>query len=745
MRLLRNLIVCFIFIFLYNSASLADEIILNNNKIFVKKGFDLSWILGTPSLADNSWAVLYPQTSYRSIRMQDLPFKIENPRRFLSVNRYPPETYTVITSFTIEDMKQLEHQFSGFYTDMIGENWAIYLNGSLIKNEIHLGADRYIAEYRSYRHVLVYLNPRLMRTGENILAFKIIGDPNNNDTGFTMNTPLVIGDYSSLARNKMRLIPMMLVVVYLMAGLYHLVIFIFRRSERHNLFFALFSIMLFIYFVCRTSNIYYILPDSKWAMLLELCSLFSLFPFIMYYMEWILFGRIRTFVHAYGIFCAVLIVATFFVPHITRIDLLRIWQYGAVLPVLYFLFFQIGMAFFLAVRDYRRTDGDRDVGMCRALVQTFANTVPGNLMIGGLVTVACAVFDVLDALYFSTGVVLTNYGFLFFVIGVTFVLSHRFIYLYSEIDGLTIELRQKASDLSETRVKYGISQEKYRLLVEGSSDIIFSLDEKFRFITANRRMRELVRLDDRALGMKTLFDVLHETDQRSVTIQFIQNKMEQFIADKKPINMKLDFRTPYGNEPTSLQVRLEYINIEGRNEIFGRGTGVSEDMLSQYLEDERQHYRIGNLLLVADDLSFRLTRNLERFIDKRELNLLRMALREIIINAIEHGNLAITFDEKTRETLEGDYFTYLNRRQKDPRYRDRTVDIQYQVDAERAEYTVTDEGSGFDYGKFLRDEVDVNESMLPHGRGITLAKNVFDEIRYNEQGNIVTLVKWFKK
>lgn len=746
MRLMINLIVCAFLLPLFAVPSLAGTIILNKRVISVKKGFDDSWLKQVPSTSDTTWVHIPPQKKYRSIRIQDIPFPDKPARSFLSLKEYPPESYTVIASFVISDISDVENQFLGLFIDMIGENWAVYLNGKIIKDETHLAGNNYIDEYRTYRHVLVYLNPRLIKQGENIVGFKIIGDPTIPDTGFLMNTPIVIGDYSTLATSKMKLVPMMLVVVYLIAGLYHLVIFLFRRSERHNLYFGLFSIMLFIYFICRTSNVYYLIRDTEWTLLLEFCSLFSLFPLIMNYMELILFGRIRPFVIAYNAFCAMLIAATILVPQGTRIDLLRIWQYTAIIPLIYFMLFQMGMAFFTAVRSYRSSGtAPSRPGIGRALAHSFVNTVPGNLMIGALVTVGCSVFDVLDALYFSTGIVATNYGFLIFVFGVTFVLSQRFIYLYSEIDGLTVELRQKSSDLKETRVRYGISQEKYRLLVEGSSDIIFSLDEKFRFLTANRRMRDLVRLTDAAFGVKTIMEVLHETDQRSVTIQFIQNKLEQFIADKKPINLKMDFRTPFGSEPTSLQVRLEYINIEGRYEIFGRGTGVSEDMLSQYIEDEHQHYRIGNLMLVADDLSFRVTRNLEKFIDKREINLVRMAVREIIINAIEHGNLAITFDEKTRETVEGDYFSYINKRQNDPLYSGRTVDILYRVNQDRVEYTVTDQGSGFDYGKFLRGEVEVNDALIPHGRGITLAKNIFDELSYNDSGNSVVLVKHFKK
>jgi PAS domain-containing protein len=735
-----------VFIFLYAIPSFSKDIVLNNRTIFVRKGFDEALIRKIPGTGDTSWIHIPPREEYHGIRIMDLPLPDKPVKSFLSFRDYPEDTYTILASFIIDDQTFIEKSFLGLYADMIGENWAIYLNGVMIKNEIHLSGKHSITEYRTYRHVLVYLNPRLMKTGENIVAFKIIGDPTNPDTGFTMSTPIIIGDYNALAAIKMKLLPLLLVVVYLMAGLYHLVIFLFRRSERHNLFFGLFSIMLFIYFFCRTSAIYYLIPNSNWTEIIEFSSLYALFPLIMYYMEIILFGRIRPFVSGYALFCSLLIVSNFLVPHTTKIDILRVWQYSSIIPVIYFIIFQMGYAFLTTIREYRSSAANVPrPGLARSLAHTLVDTVPGNLVIGGLVTVGCTVFDVLDALYFSTGVVATNYGFLLFVIGVTFVLSNRFIYLYSEIDGLTIDLREKSSDLKETRVKYGISQEKYRLLVEGSTDIIFSMDEAFKFLTANRAMRDLVQLGEKEIGVKTLFDVLHEIDYRSVSFQFIQNKLEQFVADKKPLHLKLDFKTSFGIEPTSLQVRLEYINIEGKYEIFGRGTSISEDLLNKYLEGEHQHFRIGNLLLVADDLSFRITRNLDRFIEKREQNLVRIAVREMIINSIEHGNLAITFEQKTKEMLADNYLTYLNKRQKDPDFMGRKVEIRYQIYDDKVEYIVTDEGAGFDYNKYLCDQEEDNGSLLPHGRGISLAKDAFDEIRYNDKGNSVTLIKWFRR
>jgi anti-sigma regulatory factor (Ser/Thr protein kinase) len=55
---------------------------------------------------------------------------------------------------------------------------------------------------------------------------------------------------------------------------------------------------------------------------------------------------------------------------------------------------------------------------------------------------------------------------------------------------------------------------------------------------------------------------------------------------------------------------------------------------------------------------------------------------------------------------------------------------------------ITDDGTGFDHKSFIqRADTDDSMMMLEHGRGITMARNTFDEVVFNEQGNQVTLRK----
>lgn len=163
--------------------------------------------------------------------------------------------------------------------------------------------------------------------------------------------------------------------------------------------------------------------------------------------------------------------------------------------------------------------------------------------------------------------------------------------------------------------------------------------------------------------------------------------------------------------------------------------------------DKRNHvYSIENHLASAEEVTQLVTKNLKRLVDQKQAKLIRIAIREMIINAIEHGNLGISFREKSQAMVDDSYFDFIAQRRNEPGYRDRRVTVSYTAEEERIVYVITDEGNGFDHRKVMgNNSRGANRRMLAHGRGISMAKNIFDSIRYNKKGNQVTLVKKIKK
>ena len=191
-----------------------------------------------------------------------------------------------------------------------------------------------------------------------------------------------------------------------------------------------------------------------------------------------------------------------------------------------------------------------------------------------------------------------------------------------------------------------------------------------------------------------------------------------------------------------MQVHLEYLDIMGKNEILGKMTNIADDTLLNFFIYEKQMYAIGNYLITADEITHRITRNLKKYLSPADVRMIQLALREIIINAIEHGNLNISFEEKSEAIMEDRYFSLIRERQLAPGIRDRKVTIEYSISSEEISYIISDEGDGFEYDEYMKAaQTSVNMDFMAHGRGLFMTQNVFDEVTFNSKGNTVVLIK----
>ncbi len=312
-----------------------------------------------------------------------------------------------------------------------------------------------------------------------------------------------------------------------------------------------------------------------------------------------------------------------------------------------------------------------------------------------------------------------------------------------EIDELNRDLQKHLDELNRANKMLSLSEERYRLLVEGSNEIIFSMDKNWNILTVNKTVSSLLNISQEEVISRSFFDIIYRgNEEDAVTRQLVQEKLDIFSKNSKPVTFKTMFRSSISSEPKELQVKLEYINIEGRDEIFGKAGRILEDSLMKFFVSEKQKFYISSSLVAAEDISYRVTRNLVKYMEIKSVNMLRISLREIIINAVEHGNLGITFEEKSKAVTNGTYLDFLTERQRDPQRMKKMIEIEYSVTPEKVFYIITDEGDGFDHRRALEKSTDdVNRMMLGHGRGLTMAKNTFDEVRFNTRGNQVHLIK----
>ena len=113
-------------------------------------------------------------------------------------------------------------------------------------------------------------------------------------------------------------------------------------------------------------------------------------------------------------------------------------------------------------------------------------------------------------------------------------------------------------------------------------------------------------------------------------------------------------------------------------------------------------------------------------------------LLELLANAVEHGNLGLTYEEKKCLLLDGDLYAELDRRLFDPVLGNRQVTVELVRQPHQLQLTIRDEGEGFNWNDYL--EISSERVFDPNGRGIAISRMLsFDSMEYQGNGNTVVV------
>jgi len=209
--------------------------------------------------------------------------------------------------------------------------------------------------------------------------------------------------------------------------------------------------------------------------------------------------------------------------------------------------------------------------------------------------------------------------------------------------------------------------------------------------------------------------------------------------------------TGYGGEDTAIQAIRNGASNYFKKPInipeFIYAIGVLADLVRsrrdhcfdpRLLERESRTVRIGNDLEAIYPVIRELTATAAAL--SFDVESLRIALLEAITNAIEHGNLGISLEEKRAAMRDGRLRELYTQRAAAAPWRDRTVRIEYELTPARVSYRITDEGQGFDW-RSLHDFADPEHLFSGSGRGIVVMRLSMDEVLFNDRGNEITLIK----
>jgi len=404
---------------------------------YVRKGFSQQWIKNVPDENSKGWIRLKGKKGNRSIQIFKLNIKgFVKPPLFSLRNK--SDEFTILFNFQYNiDHIQMKHV--GLYLAQIGENWEIYLNGTIIRSEIFLNNKGEIFRRRSLRKQLIYIPSALLQK-KNILAFRIIGDSSVNRTGFFMRSGYFIDDYIELQRMSSEKIEFIFLSIYLFFGLNHIVLFLWRRKDSFNLYFGIASFCVSMFYLARSNAMTEIILDTEILKHLDLGFMILSVLFVHLFGDRLILKRLTIMSKIHSLYALIFIVVLIPFEH----DFLRYWQISVV-------FFLIIMLIFNGIipickNIVRLANADARDGSLKDYVMAFFSSIvfsiPGNMMIGGSILFITILSDLYN---FSHGILtnLTQYGFLIFIIGTVMILANRFHHIHDIMEMLTITLEEK--------------------------------------------------------------------------------------------------------------------------------------------------------------------------------------------------------------------------------------------------------------------------------------------------------------
>ena len=275
--------------------------------------------------------------------------------------------------------------------------------------------------------------------------------------------------------------------------------------------------------------------------------------------------------------------------------------------------------------------------------------------------------------------------------------------------------------------------------------------------TAERHQPDLVLLDVLMPGMDgpaTLTTLRGSPATAVIPVAFMTAKTDRAELDTlKAMGVCGVLRKPI--DPTTLPEQVRALLGPGSGHSFAPRTACPPSAGNAAIAKARSTDREVATFLVwhggtlrfesrpelASDVADYLVRETGQTFDAADQAALQLGLVELLLNAIEHGNLAITYEEKTRalEQPAGLRALYAERRAS-PVLADRCVSVDFEMTSDEYTWVITDEGSGFDWRR-VSDPLEGSGRLATHGRGLFLARLQFDVLEYQGSGNVVRAVK----
>jgi len=120
-------------------------------------------------------------------------------------------------------------------------------------------------------------------------------------------------------------------------------------------------------------------------------------------------------------------------------------------------------------------------------------------------------------------------------------------------------------------------------------------------------------------------------------------------------------------------------------------------------------------------------------------NAITVACSEMLINAIEHGILGISFQEKETFVSHATWLNTINQRLKQRHKTTKPVIDMLAIETTtNCEITVQDSGAGYDWAKKHRTKKQGATTYSPSGQGMRLIDAAFDAVFFDAKGSCIS-------
>ncbi|GAB1455783.1 MAG: SpoIIE family protein phosphatase [Spirochaetia bacterium] len=438
----------------------AQFVDLGDSATFVRVGFEDSWTRIMPRIDDPAWSILPPTRGARTLQIRDMGLPGIKQGGIFSILPEPAIDCTFVIPFQV-DLTLLNASDPALFLKHIGQEWAVYLNGVLLRSELVRSGSGSDYIERSLYDVVVPLDKRRLVRGENLLAFRIRGDPVDDEMGFGETGPYVIDSYRALASSNREYLDLMILGVYAFFALYHGVLFMMRPKDKGPLFFGVSTLLVATFLASRTNVAPSIIADTSLLERIEYAALFLSLPAILAFVDRLLHQERSRFL---GIFTMVSLVLTLASQFLRIEPILLLWYVLAIGAVLYALVFSFGKAFRDEYRKLRSgDDGDEDNDRLgeRSVSVSIRDLVfrsdSGRIFIGVLIMSAALVFDILEAGALGGPLFWSKYAFFVFILLTSSILAGQFakvseraaamnVGLEAEVEARTAQLSKATSE-----------------------------------------------------------------------------------------------------------------------------------------------------------------------------------------------------------------------------------------------------------------------------------------------------------